>query len=82
MAKTKHYGDCSIYQTLDNCRPESGICTCGYGSDYLSENGGDTLHLYSNELKRLLESKIRPENIEASEELLNKIFGEKIKWHL
>ena len=77
MTRTKHYGDCTIYACLDNGRPEDGICTCGYGLDYLRETGGDTLHLYSDELKKLLESKIRPEDIEASEVLLNKLFGEK-----
>lgn len=77
MVRTKHYGDCTIYQALDNCRPESGICTCGYGFDYSVEHGGDISNLYSDELKKLLESKIRPEDIEASEILFNKLFGEK-----
>ncbi|MFA4953419.1 MAG: hypothetical protein WC584_04300 [Candidatus Pacearchaeota archaeon] len=78
MTRTEHYGDCTIYQSLTNIRPESGICTCGYGLDYLRETGGDTLHLYSEELKQKMEKEMldHPVNPESLN-LLNKIFGEK-----
>ena len=81
MIRTKHDGDCSIYSSSDNGKPEDGICTCGYGLDYLRRNGGDKSKLYSEELREKLEKEISshppsPEGIN----LLNKIFGEKIKW--
>lgn len=49
--KQQHDGDCTIYSALINGRPEDGICTCGYGLQWLRENL-DRTHLYSNELKK------------------------------
>ncbi len=50
---TKHSGDCTIYASLINNRPEDGICTCGYGLQQKRE--GDFSQIYSNELGKKLE---------------------------
>ena len=48
--KTQHSGDCNIYASLVNARPEDGICTYGYGMQVMRETG-DNRELYSQELK-------------------------------
>jgi hypothetical protein len=50
---TKHSGDCTIYSSLINNRPEDGICTCGYGLQQKREC--DFSEIYSDELERKLE---------------------------
>jgi hypothetical protein len=35
--KSQHDGDCTTYASLVNRNPEDGICTCGYGWQYLRE---------------------------------------------
>lgn len=49
MIRTGHWGDCTIYSTLDNGNPTDGICTCGYGWDHLGRSGGSFEHVYSKE---------------------------------
>jgi hypothetical protein len=51
--KTDHDGDCTIYSSLINQRPEDGICTCGYGWELA--RSGDRSELYSEELTQKLE---------------------------
>ena len=43
----KHAGDCTIFASLSNDRPECGICTCGAGLRALRE--GDWSQMYSDE---------------------------------
>ena len=50
---TQHAGDCTVYSSLINDTPESGVCTCGYGISVIRENG-DHRELYSNELMEKL----------------------------
>lgn len=47
--KDNHAGDCTIYASLINNTPESGICTCGYGWRRVRE--GDWSEMYSKELQ-------------------------------
>lgn len=49
--RTKHDGDCTIYSSLRNGRPEDGICTCGYGLEYFRRTAGEDAELYSEELR-------------------------------
>jgi hypothetical protein len=49
--RKQHWGDCTIYSALINRMPWDGICTCGYGWDYLSRNGGDDAHMFSDEYR-------------------------------
>jgi hypothetical protein len=51
--KMRHDGDCSIYVSLDNQRPEAGICTCGYGHQLTWQ--ADYSEMYSKELEERLE---------------------------
>ena len=55
--KTNHAGDCAIHSPLQNGMPKAGICTCGYGLEYLRE--GNHSEMYSDELKKKLEEKSR-----------------------
>lgn len=43
----RHAGDCSIYMSLINDRPEAGICTCGYGWEL--RKTGDWSQVFSKE---------------------------------
>ncbi len=52
--RTRHDGDCTIYASLINDRPEVGICTCGYGWQYVWQFDGDFKHMYSEELQNKL----------------------------
>ncbi|MBS3077328.1 hypothetical protein J4233_03580 [Candidatus Pacearchaeota archaeon] len=54
MKKTRHDGDCSIYAAIRNNIPETGICTCGYGLQYLRQTSGDNSEMYSKELNEKL----------------------------
>lgn len=47
--RTTHDSDCSIYESLDNGNPESGICICGYGLQ--KSRQGDDSEKYSAELR-------------------------------
>jgi len=47
---SQHSGDCSVYASLHNGRPEDGVCTCGYGLQVMRETG-DNKELCSEELK-------------------------------
>ncbi len=47
--KSQHSGDCTIYHSLANGAPESGICTCGYGLQVMRDTG-DNKELYLKEL--------------------------------
>jgi len=58
--KTKHDGDCTIYSSQTNQRPQDGICTCGYGLEKL--RSGDNSEIYSQELKINLEAKLKNQN--------------------
>lgn len=51
VEKTRDDGDCSIYSSLVNGRPEDGICTCGYGRLALMYEGGNDKEMYSDELR-------------------------------
>ena len=53
-----HSGDCSIYASLVNNRPECGICTCGFGLRRWRESG-DVSELFSGELLAALEENRR-----------------------
>jgi len=52
---TKHAGDCAIYSSLYNGRPEDGICTCGYG--WKLRRKQDWSQMYSKELLDALEKR-------------------------
>jgi hypothetical protein len=52
----QHSGDCTIYASLINNRPEDGICICGYGLHAMRETGNNS-ELYSEELKHLIEER-------------------------
>lgn len=54
MKKTRHNGDCAIYASLVNERPEDGICTCGYGVQCMRE--GNDSEMYSKELEEKLKN--------------------------
>jgi len=49
---TKHAGDCTIFASLSNGTPESGICTCGLG--WKEVRKGNWNHMYSDELEEKL----------------------------
>lgn len=53
MKSLNHSGDCTIYASLINENPESGICTCGYGLQQMRETGNHS-ELYSKELREKL----------------------------
>lgn len=53
MSRIQHDGDCTIYSSLHNGNPESGICTCGYGLERI--RNGDWSQIYSEELQTKLE---------------------------
>jgi len=55
--KTQHDGDCTIYSTLINGNPESGVCTCGYGLERLRMGNGS--EMYSSELVAKLSGDIK-----------------------
>jgi len=42
-----HDGDCTIYASTENGRPEDGVCTCGFGRRLVRE--GDWSQMYSEE---------------------------------
>ncbi len=50
--KKQHDGDCSIYSSLCNNRPEDGICTCGYYHENQHLIGEKQVELYSLELQK------------------------------
>ena len=57
--KTKHDRDCTIYVDLKKVDlPEAGICTCGYGRQFIKQNDGDGSEMYSRQFLNELESKI------------------------
>ena len=59
MKKTKHDSDCTIYADLKKIDlPEAGICTCGYGRQFIKQNGGDGSEMYSKQLLSKLENKV------------------------
>ena len=47
--REQHDGDCTIYSSLCNGRPEDGICTCGYGNCRYRSDGVWASSLYSDE---------------------------------
>lgn len=53
-AAETHSGDCTIYATLVNGRPEDGICICGYGRRLMTRSG-DWSQMYSDERKKQME---------------------------
>ena len=71
--KTQHDGDCTVYSSLINETPESGICTCGYGWQQLRKGYGYD-HLYSGELQKKLGLDKEPDP--KLVELINNAFEE------
>lgn len=60
--KTRHDSDCTIYADSEKVDlPEAGICTCGYGRQFIRQSGGDGSKMYSKELLKRLESKVEKE---------------------
>jgi hypothetical protein len=62
MIKDRHDGDCSIYSSVINGRPEDGICCCGYGIQ-VRRHLGDDSQMYSAER---LES-LRTDSVDGEE---------------
>ena len=76
--KPQHDGDCTIYSSLINGKPEDGICTCGHGWELVRE--GDWSQMYSQELQEKLEKdyqKLPAEQRKEIEGLLEKLMGAK-----
>ena len=51
--RSEHAGNCSIYVSLSNESPNSGICTCSYGLHVMKTTGKD-YELYSSEIRERL----------------------------
>lgn len=70
--KIKHDGDCTIYASLENGRPEDGICTCGYGRELVRQ--GNWEEMYSLDLQeKLIRENSRILDIEKRRGLVSKL---------
>ena len=53
----RHAGDCSIYMSMINNRPEAGVCTCGYGHALI--RNCDYSQMYSKERTKWLKDNLQ-----------------------
>ena len=76
--KDGHAGDCTIYASLINNTPESGICTCGYG--WRKVRQGKWGEMYSKEMRAKLKKEyddLPKEQKQKIRKLFKEMWGKK-----